>query len=196
MSIDDGLGGEDTCEAETISEAMVYALAWADDGDWSIAQEGTEERYGGCGEASVRVWLECATCDELATGHDAAGDPACDAHRHANGAPLTEDEVERTRCYTIPTLGDLREAELGDDGEVLGEYEHEFSTESVVRIGAGDYYHRHENGGARGAWDRRDGDGVWRARPVEPTRQITRSEARALLLDWGYAPRDIARLTR
>ena len=75
--------------------------------------------------------------------------------------------------------------------EIIGKREGEWSTESVVRIG-GELYYRHENGGHRGSYNRQDGDGVWRESPVEPTRQITVSEARVLLLDWGCEDEAVA----
>lgn len=40
------------------------------------------------------------------------------------------------------------------------------------------------------------GDGVWRDHPVEAAREISRAEARALLLDWDYEPADVARMTQ
>jgi hypothetical protein len=39
-------------------------------------------------------------------------------------------------------------------------------------------------------------DGVWRERPVEPTRRIGRSEARCLMLDWVYDAAEVAAKTR
>lgn len=167
VELDNGESGECTLTAVSLQDAVTQALDWAADGDWSNAQEQTETKYGGCGDVKVRVWRE---------------------------SPEGEILEEQTERYTIPTLGDLQEREL-DDGEVLASSEKEFSTESIVRID-GDFYHRHGNGGARGAWDRRCGEGVWRDRPVEPTRQITRQEAIALLLDWGLEPQSAARLTR
>jgi hypothetical protein len=100
---------------------------------------------------------------------------------------------EETGTYEIPTLGDLKEEKM-EDGDVLAEREHEYSTESIVRVGE-DIYLRHKNGGARGSWDRQGGDGVWRERPVEPARLLTTTEARERLLDWGYAPAEIADMT-
>ena len=75
-------------------------------------------------------------------------------------------------------------------GKTLGTHEGEWSTESIIELLDGTLYYRHENGGARGSWDRQDGDGVWRERPVAPTREITRREANCLLMDWGYDPYD------
>lgn len=76
------------------------------------------------------------------------------------------------------------------DGTVIGENENEYSTEKIVVIGDR-AYHTHENGGARGAWDRTCGDGVWRDRPAEKTRVLDPDEARELLLAWGYSARKI-----
>jgi hypothetical protein len=93
----------------------------------------------------------------------------------------------------IPTDEEKQDAEL-EDAEVLAESEGEWSTKKIVRLGAQAFY-QHENGGERGAWDRQDGDGVWRERPIEPTREISQTEARKLLLDWGYDPKEIAQKT-
>ena len=81
-----------------------------------------------------------------------------------------------------------------ETGETLAELESEFSTKSIVRVG-GEYYYRHANGGSRGSYDRRDGDGVWRDHPVEPAQELALAEARAYLLGWGYSPAEVARLT-
>lgn len=168
MEIDGGQGGTDACEAANIGAAMVTALAWAADGDWSEAQEDTEDQHGGTGATvSVRVWRE----DD-------------------DGEVIEEAEED----YEIPTLGDLIEAEV-DDGEVVAEDEGEYDTLQIVRVNQ-DYYVRRANGGARGAWDRQCGDGVWRDRPVEAARAITREEARARMLDMGMTPREVARATR
>ena len=166
MSLDGGAGGTDEVSADSLAEAMSAALEWAEGGDWSIAQEGTEDVYGGAAAVHVRVWRE----DE-------------------DGRMIEEE----TGTYEIPTLGDLKE-ETMEDGDVLAEREHEYSTESIVRVGE-DIYLRHKNGGARGSWDRQGGDGVWRERPVEPARLLTTTEARERLLDWGYAPAEIADMT-
>ena len=73
---------------------MASAMAWAADGDWSNAQEDTEDRYGGCGEVVVRVWRE----DD-------------------DGEVIEED----TETYTIPTLGDLQDSEVADgDAQMPG----------------------------------------------------------------------------
>lgn len=88
------------------------------------------------------------------------------------------DEVARG-TYAIPTAED----------------EGEYSTEQIVRVG-GNFYYRHSNGGSRGAHDRMCGDGVWRDYPVEPSRQIDVTEARAILLDWGFEPREVGKMTR
>lgn len=209
MEIDDGQGGSDTCEADSLREAVAHALEWAADGDWSIAQHGTEDQYGGCGDpVVVRVWreeersAECAWCSETATAHDDDGDPACAAHAGHPGPdttlqPLVEAVAveEDTAEYTIPTLGDVRDSEIDDAGTVLAEREHEFSTERLVRVDD-EYYLAHPNGGSRGAYDRMCGDGVWRDHPVEPTRVLDRAEARQVLLDWDYSPAEVARMTR
>jgi len=76
---------------------------------------------------------------------------------------------------------------------VIAERVGEWSTEQIVRLG-GDLYYRHPNGGARGAHNRQDGDGVWRERPVEPSRELGVSEARRLLLDWGYDPAEVVQM--
>lgn len=108
MMIDGGDGGEDTVEAETIEEAVAAATDWCAEGDWGYVQEGTEEQYDGCGECDILVWRE-----------DDDG-----------------NVIEReTTTWTIPTLGDLQEAEL--DGEVLAERVYEWSTERLVRVGDG-----------------------------------------------------------
>jgi hypothetical protein len=82
-----------------------------------------------------------------------------------------------------------------EDGDVLAERVHEFDAEQIVRVDDS-YYLCCPNGGHRGAWNRQCGDGVWRDYPVEPTRLLDLHEVRALLLDWGYEPQEVARLTR
>lgn len=163
VQLDGGEGGETTIEAATLAEALREGIKWAADGDWSIAQEGTEEQYGGCGDVRVQV-------------------------------QRTDGEEDEETLYTIPTLGDLEEERMATEGEILAEQEGEFDREQLIRID-GEYFHAHPNGGSRGAWDRQDADGVWRDYPIERTRRIEASEARALLLDWGYSPSDVARMT-
>ena len=65
---------------------------------------------------------------------------------------------------------------------------HEFSTEKIQSTKSGNLFYLHDNGGDRGAYDRQGGDGVWRDEPVEPSRAITRTEAEAYLISWGYDP--------
>jgi hypothetical protein len=82
-----------------------------------------------------------------------------------------------------------------DGAEEIAERSHEFSTESIV-VMEGQAYYRHKNGGDRGSYDRMGGDGVWRESPVEPSRIISKTEARRLLLDWGHEPGQIVEMTR
>lgn len=165
--LDGGQGGDTTITAESIREAVIQAIEWAADGDWGNAQENTEDCYGGCRDVDIHVW------------------------REDDDGEIIEDEYA---SYTIPTLGDLIEQELDDDGEVLVERSGEFETEQIVRVGE-DYYHRIENGGDRGAHNRQCGDGVWREYPVQGAELLTRTEARAKLLDMGVEPAEVARLT-
>lgn len=102
---------------------------------------------------------------------------------------------EERHTIHAPSEDERRDLELHEDGEVLASAVGEYSTEKLIRMDD-DYFHLHENGGDRGAWDRQCGDGVWRDHPVEPTRTITRTEARALLLDWGYTATRAAAMTR
>jgi hypothetical protein len=71
-----------------------------------------------------------------------------------------------------------------DKAIVLATQEYEFTTESVVRIGE-DYFFRDENGGERGAWQDR----------ANKTTPLSRSEARARLLEMGMEPDDVAEKT-
>ncbi len=103
------------------------------------------------------------------------------------------DEVRET--VQVPSTAEKLDTRLEDDGQVLGESEGEWSTEKVILIG-GSYYYSHPNGGWKGSHNRQDGDGVWRDRPVESTREIDLSEARCFLLDWGYDPTEVAQKTR
>ncbi len=76
-----------------------------------------------------------------------------------------------------------------DKAVVLCEDEGEFTTDSVVRIGD-DYFFRHQNGGARGAWDCRNcGGQLFRATA------ISRTDARAKLLEMGMSPEKVAKVT-
>ncbi len=70
---------------------------------------------------------------------------------------------------------------------IIAKNESEFSTKYIREID-GDLYYSHENGGENGAHDRMDGSGVWREKPIEPTRQLSRAEAIIVLLDWGLDP--------
>jgi len=82
-----------------------------------------------------------------------------------------------------------------EDGVVIAENEGEYSTEKIVVID-GTAYYMHPNGGANGAHNRQCGDGKWREYPCEPTRELTKQEAVAILLDWGHDPSDVAKLTK
>ena len=76
---------------------------------------------------------------------------------------------------------------------VIAQEEGEYSTAQLVLVD-GELYRGVDNGGARGAWNRQDGDGVWRERPVEPFEPISRTAAVSLLLNWGHSPEEIAAL--
>jgi len=91
--------------------------------------------------------------------------------------------------------GDEEDATIEKDGVEIARREGEFSTDIIVILDC-EAYLMHPNGGSRGAWDRRGGDGVWRDHPVSPTERITRAKARELMLDWGYDPSAVARATR
>jgi hypothetical protein len=108
---------------------------------------------------------------------------------------VEDDDDQASEEVYIPTAEEKQDAELAEEAEVLAEKEGEWSTRRIVRIEAQAYY-QHPNGGERGAWDRQDGDGVWREHPIEPTREISKTEACKLMLDWGYEPKEIAEKTR
>ena len=84
----------------------------------------------------------------------------------------------------------------GGEGVEIASREGEFSTFKIILMDGGEAYLMHPNGGSRGSWDRRGGDGVWRDYPVSPTERVTREKARELMLDWGYDPSAVARATR
>ena len=115
----------------------------------------------------------------------------CEVSVEANGDPDDCDEA----TVTIASQEAKRDQELIEDGEEIAKNEHEYSTEKIV-VMEGQAFYMHENGGARGAHDRQCGDGVWRERPCEPTREISKGEARCLMLDWGYSPKEVAAATK
>ena len=123
------------------------------------------------------------------------GDGDCDVLVRVTSDEDEDDTAEAT--IHIPSAEEEQDAELEDDGEVLGKDEGEYSTEQIVRMydasGDAEYYYMHPNGGSRGAWDRQGGDGEWHEAPCTPTRQITRQQAIGYLLDWGYTPDDVAK---
>lgn len=155
--IDGGEGGGTIFYAESLKNALVQAIEWAQDGDWPDE---------GC-DVDVRVWTE-----------DEDGE--------------VDEELEES--VHIPSVAEKLDEKL-EDGEVLAENECEFDTERVIFMD-GEAYYTHPNGGTRGAHDRQCGDGVWRERPCSPTRKLTRKEARCIMLDWGVAAPEVARLTR
>lgn len=104
IELDGGELGRKAIEAGSDKEAMVEALEWASEVDWTMVQEGTEDQYGGCDCEKVRV--------------DVMDDYGL---------------VRLVRYYTIPTLGDLQETKL-EDGEVIASREGEWSTERIVRL--------------------------------------------------------------
>jgi hypothetical protein len=69
---------------------------------------------------------------------------------------------------------------------IIGREHCEYRTEELVESG-GCLYHRALNGGTRGAHST---GGNHFPTSLEPTREVSESEARALLLDWGYDPDD------
>ncbi len=89
----------------------------------------------------------------------------------------------------ILSADEARNETLTEEGEVIGEDEEEFRTHEVIRIGD-DYFYRLKNGGSRGAHDPRTNPDVF---SVE---ELSRSEARARLLKFGYSPKDVADATR
>lgn len=121
------------------------------------------------------------------------GDGGCDILVRVTNEADEDDTLDET--VHIPTKEEEKDKELDEDGEVLAEKEHEFSTEKIVVL-AGDAYYVHENGGARGAYSNQDGDGVWRYKPVDQTRILSRQEVICLLLDWGREPAKVARLIK
>lgn len=112
----------------------------------------------------------------------------------------TEDEdgdidEERETTHHIPSAEEAKDNELDEAGEIIAERKMEYEREQIV-VMDGEAYLRNPNGGSRGANNRQDGDGQWRESPCSPTRRIDRSEARCLMLDWGYDVADVARETR
>ena len=109
-----------------------------------------------------------------------------------------DDDASDAASYTlyIPSTEEERDATIEKDGVEIARREGEFSTFKIILMDGGEAYLMHPNGGSRGAWDRRGGDGVWRDYPVSPTERITRAKARELMLDWGYDPSAVARATR
>jgi hypothetical protein len=97
---------------------------------------------------------------------------------------LGEDE---TREVEIPCAESAKLANAG----TIAEDEDEWSTDSLVRV-EGDYFLVHKNGGSRGAHCR--GANHF-PETLEPTETLSRSDARAVLLNWGYGPAEVARLT-
>lgn len=75
------------------------------------------------------------------------------------------------------------------DYEVLVENEMEFATDSVLRIGD-DYFLRHANGGERGAFQESTCRGKF------TTVSITRTEARAKMLEMGVELEEVAGKTK
>ena len=146
--IDNGQGGDEEIQADTIQKAMVEAIEWAMKGDWP--DEGCD----------VDI---CITDD-------------------------TGEELEETL-----TIEPASEREL-EDATTIAENVGEYTTKMIVVIDDQAYY-RYANGGSLGSYDRMCGDGVWRESPIESTRAISKSEAQAKMLDWDYAPAEIARLT-
>ena len=69
---------------------------------------------------------------------------------------------------------------------VIGNQRDEFRTDQLVESG-GFLYHKVLNGGSRGAHCM---GGNEFPDTLEPTREVSESEARALLIDWGYDPDD------
>lgn len=104
------------------------------------------------------------------------------------------DDEELTETVHIPSASEKVDQWLEDDGEVIAERMGEFSTERIVRVGL-ELYYTHPNGGSRGAHNRQDGDGVWKERPCSPSRKLDRTEARYMLLDWGWEPAEVATVT-
>jgi hypothetical protein len=108
-----------------------------------------------------------------------------------------EGEVgeELEESVEIPSEEAKKDAQLEEDGEVIDTNEGEFSTERIVVV-CGTAYYQHLNGGRRGAHSRQGGDGVWRERPVSPTKEISKEDAVKLLLDWGNEPKAVAAMVK
>jgi len=139
------------------------------------------------------------TADSLDEACALAIDWADEGDWPAEGCDITirvwRGEEEESFAHHIPSQAEREDDTLAEDGEVIARSEGEWTTQQIV-VMDGEAYYRHANGGAHGAHDQMDGDGVWREQPIEPTRQIDRSEARRLMLDWGYTLADVARKTR
>ena len=103
-----------------------------------------------------------------------------------------EEDIEDTAEETIHIQSDDEKLDekLDEEGEVLAEEEGEFTTDSVIRIDD-EYFFRHANGGERGAYERRNHGGQ-----VFSTESISRTEARAKMLEMGLEPSEVAAKTR
>ena len=96
---------------------------------------------------------------------------------------VATDEIE------IPSEEEKKNAELDEDGEVLGEDVGEWQTKQVIRI-EDEYYYRRCNGGSRGAYDHRNNPDIFECH------ELSRSEARAKLLEFGLSPREVSAKTK
>lgn len=114
-------------------------------------------------------------------------DEGCECNVSVQNEDDEEDVAEED--IHIDSGAEKLDAKLDEEGEVLAEDEGEFVTDSVIRIGD-DYFFRHANGGERGAWDTRNNQCNFR------TEVISRSEARAKMLQYGCSPSEVANKTR
>ena len=60
-------------------------------------------------------------------------------------------------------------------GKAIWEYEHEFTTERIVKQKNGDWRHEDSNGGANGAWEKR----------ADTVHTLSAQEATNMLREWG-----------
>lgn len=101
-----------------------------------------------------------------------------------------EDDYASSSIEIKPAL-----QQKAEDGEEIGRDEGEWDTQRLMRV-EDEYFLVLDNGGARGARDRQRGDGSWPHSSVISTEEVNRTEARRLLLEWGYSPAEVVARTK
>lgn len=94
----------------------------------------------------------------------------------------------------IEDYADCEDDDGGETCETIGSYRGELCTLEITLLGS-EACLVSKNGGEKGAHDRGNKEGEWIEKPCQPCERLTRTQARRLMLDWGFPPQVVLEKT-